>query len=67
MVFGLLINKKELYEGFGFDFQPTLIGLVIVFQFIFSPYNVVSVRNNYFLEHYISWLIKSVLNGDLSP
>lgn len=60
MVFGLLINKKELYEAFGFDVQPTLIGLVIVFQFIFSPYNVVSVRNNYFLEHYISWLIKTV-------
>lgn len=39
-VFGLLVNNKILYESFGFaDEQPTLIGLVIVFQFIFSPYN----------------------------
>jgi len=39
-VFGLLVHNKVLYESFGFqDIQPTLIGLVIVFQFIFSPYN----------------------------
>jgi len=39
-VFGLLVNNSELYHSFGFyDQQPTLIGLVIVFQFIFSPYN----------------------------
>jgi len=39
-VFGLLVNNKVLYESFGFENeQPTLIGLVIVFQFIFSPYN----------------------------
>jgi len=39
-VFGLLVNNKVLYDSFGFhDQQPTLIGLVIVFQFIFSPYN----------------------------
>lgn len=39
-VFGLLVNNSELYESFGFfDQKPTLIGLVIVFQFIFSPYN----------------------------
>merc|ERR1712226_1715964 len=38
-VFGLLVNNSELYHSFGFyDQQPTLIGLVIVFQFIFSPY-----------------------------
>jgi len=39
-VFGLLVHNHVLYESFGFvDEQPTLIGLVIVFQFIFSPYN----------------------------
>jgi len=40
-VFGLLVNNTILYESFGFTGgdQPTLIGLVIVFQFIFSPYN----------------------------
>ncbi|XP_013399811.1 CAAX prenyl protease 1 homolog [Lingula anatina] len=39
MVFAFLINRKELFTGFGFDTQPTLIGLLIIFQFIFSPYN----------------------------
>ncbi|XP_033635825.1 CAAX prenyl protease 1 homolog [Asterias rubens] len=39
-LFGLLIEKKELFEAFGFyASQPTLIGLVIIFQFVFSPYN----------------------------
>jgi len=39
-VFGLLMHQSVLYESFGFhDSQPTLIGLLIIFQFIFSPYN----------------------------
>ncbi len=43
MVFALLINRQEFYEAFGFSTQPTLIGLLIIFQFIFSPYNEVIV------------------------
>lgn len=40
MVFGLLMDNRLLFAAFGFtDSQPTLIGLVIIFQFIFSPYN----------------------------
>lgn len=40
MVFALLMNKVVLYEAFGFrDSQPIMIGLVIIFQFVFSPYN----------------------------
>lgn len=39
-VFGLLMNNHVLYESFGFYGEmPTLIGLLIIFQFIFSPYN----------------------------
>ncbi|XP_072019048.1 CAAX prenyl protease 1 homolog [Amphiura filiformis] len=39
-LFALLIEKKVLYEAFGFyDSQPVLLGLVIIFQFVFSPYN----------------------------
>ncbi|XP_062378681.1 CAAX prenyl protease 1 homolog [Sardina pilchardus] len=39
-LFALLIGQKELFLAFGFhDSQPTLIGLMIIFQFIFSPYN----------------------------
>ncbi|XP_070568575.1 CAAX prenyl protease 1 homolog [Ptychodera flava] len=39
-LFALLIVRVELFEAFGFhDTQPALIGLMIIFQFIFSPYN----------------------------
>lgn len=39
-LFAVLIGRKELFLAFGFnDSQPTLIGLMIIFQFIFSPYN----------------------------
>ncbi|XP_043916055.1 CAAX prenyl protease 1 homolog [Protopterus annectens] len=39
-LFAILIGQKELFSAFGFhDSQPTLIGLLIIFQFIFSPYN----------------------------
>lgn len=42
-LFALLIGRKELFVAFGFnDSQPTLIGLMIIFQFIFSPYNEVN-------------------------
>ncbi|KAL5010607.1 hypothetical protein ScPMuIL_012912 [Solemya velum] len=39
MVFAFLMKRKELFFAFGFDTSPTIIGLVIIFQFIFSPYN----------------------------
>lgn len=39
-LFAVLIGRKELFVAFDFnDSQPTLIGLMIIFQFIFSPYN----------------------------
>uniref|UniRef100_A0A4W3JBB0 CAAX prenyl protease n=1 Tax=Callorhinchus milii TaxID=7868 RepID=A0A4W3JBB0_CALMI len=39
-LFAVLMDRKELFSAFGFyDSQPTLIGLMIIFQFIFSPYN----------------------------
>lgn len=46
MIFGYLMHNKVLFASFGFpDSQPTMIGLVIIFQFIFSPYNEVSTSN----------------------
>jgi STE24 endopeptidase len=38
-VFAALMKKAVLYSAFGFSTQPTLIGLIIIFQFIFAPYN----------------------------
>ncbi|KAL3881578.1 hypothetical protein ACJMK2_028000 [Sinanodonta woodiana] len=38
-VFSMLIHKQVLFTAFGFSNQPTLIGLIIIFQFVFSPYN----------------------------
>lgn len=39
-LFAVLIGRRELFLAFGFnESQPTLIGLMIIFQLIFSPYN----------------------------
>ncbi|XP_065057728.1 CAAX prenyl protease 1 homolog [Rhopilema esculentum] len=39
-LFGLLMDMDILYTSFGFpDSKPVLIGLLIIFQFIFSPYH----------------------------
>lgn len=57
-LFAVLIGRKELFAAFGFyDTQPTLIGLMIIFQFIFSPYNEV----NYFQD--VSYYLKKVGRG----
>ncbi|KAJ8315597.1 hypothetical protein KUTeg_007747, partial [Tegillarca granosa] len=46
MVFAFLIKRSELFTAFGFSVEPTLIGLLIIFQFIFSPYNESSINHN---------------------
>jgi STE24 endopeptidase len=34
------MNRQVFYSAFGFENQkPTLIGLIIILQFIFAPYN----------------------------
>lgn len=38
--FAYLIKYSQLYAAFGFyDEQPILIGLMIIFAYIFAPYN----------------------------
>lgn len=38
--FGILVKNTQMLADFGFqDEQPTLISLLIIFQFIFSPFN----------------------------
>ncbi|WAR07128.1 FACE1-like protein [Mya arenaria] len=34
-----LVISQVLYSAFGFDSRPTIIGLIIIFQYVFSPYN----------------------------
>lgn len=38
-IFAHFYPQKSLYLAFGFSTQPTIIGLVIVFQMIAAPYN----------------------------
>lgn len=58
-LFAVLIGRKELFAAFGFyDTQPTLIGLMIIFQFIFSPYNEVNCFQGIDAE------VSSYLNND---
>lgn len=41
-VFGLLVHHQWLYDAFGFtDSRPLYMGLMIIFQYIFAPYNMV--------------------------
>jgi len=39
LVFASLYKNQTLYQAFGFNSQPVFIGLFIIFQYIFSPYN----------------------------
>lgn len=39
-VFALLYKNRTLFEAFGFyDQRPIIVGLLIIFQYVFSPYN----------------------------
>uniref|UniRef100_A0A0N5BHY2 CAAX prenyl protease n=1 Tax=Strongyloides papillosus TaxID=174720 RepID=A0A0N5BHY2_STREA len=38
-VFAYFYRWSAIYEAFGFSTQPTIIGLIVVFQFITAPYN----------------------------
>jgi len=40
--FGFFSQYEPMYRAFGFvDEKPVLVGMVIVLQYIFSPYNAV--------------------------
>eukprot|EP01134_Creolimax_fragrantissima_P003804 CFRG3804T1 len=40
MLFGMLIHNAGLYASFGFESTPTIIGLILIMQFVFAPINV---------------------------
>ncbi|CAF1008983.1 unnamed protein product [Brachionus calyciflorus] len=40
LIFAALMNRQIFYSAFGFeDERPVLIGLLVILQFIFAPYN----------------------------
>lgn len=40
LIFAVLMNRQVFYSAFGFDSEkPVIIGLIIILQFIFAPYN----------------------------
>ena len=42
-MFGFFLEQHDVYSSFGFyDTQPTIIGIILVFQLIFIPYNEVA-------------------------
>lgn len=60
-LFAVLIGRRELFVAFGFnDSQPTLIGLMIIFQFIFSPYNEVTMR---FFSSYLTSVLSCFIHS----
>ena len=43
IIFALLFKRVGLYDAFGFtQSQPIIIGLLIIFQYVLSPYSAVS-------------------------
>jgi len=38
-LFGQILNWDYMYHSFGFDSKPTIIGLIIFFQFVMSPFD----------------------------
>ena len=38
-VFGYFYKWKALYVAFGFDSTPTIVGLLLVFQYVMALYN----------------------------
>uniref|UniRef100_A0AC35TIM8 CAAX prenyl protease n=1 Tax=Rhabditophanes sp. KR3021 TaxID=114890 RepID=A0AC35TIM8_9BILA len=38
-VFAYFYQWSAIYEAFGFNSEPTIIGLIIVFQYVMAPYN----------------------------
>lgn len=54
LVFAVLYKNQVLYDAFGFTgSRPIFIGIFIIFQYIFSPYNEVGSR---FLIQFIIFL-----------
>ena len=52
--FGYFMGQDLVFTSFGFhDGHPTMIGLFLVFQFIFSPYYQVGVVGG---VYYSSWI-----------
>jgi STE24 endopeptidase len=49
--FSYFYQQENLYTAFGFNTQPTLIGLMIVFTYIMSPYNEVSCVCIHYRQH----------------
>ena len=40
LLFALFSSNQLLYDAFGFvNVHPTIIGLIIILQYLFSPYN----------------------------
>lgn len=66
-LYGLTSNYQEMYSAFGFQTQPTLIGLWVFFSFLLSPVeHVVGFIMNYVSRSFefqvsISFLCLSVL------
>ena len=64
MMFGYLMHYKVLFTSFGFpNSQPTMIGLVIIFQFIFSPYNEVSTEMSLIQSHLLGKISQYIVVG----
>lgn len=38
-IFAVMMKEQKLFGAFGFESQPIIVGLIIIFQFVLAPYN----------------------------
>jgi STE24 endopeptidase len=55
IVFSYFYKNTAVYEAFGFDSQPVLVGLVLVLQYILAPYNEIVSLAMSFLSRYFEF------------
>lgn len=48
-LFGECMNWDQLYYSFGFSSKPIIIGLILFFQFLFSP-----------IEHVLNFIVNII-------
>jgi len=55
VVFSYFYKNIAVYQAFGFDSQPVLVGLILILQYILAPYNEVMSLAMSFLSRYMEF------------
>lgn len=65
IAFSYFYRQKGLYSAFGFNSQPILVGLIIIFQFVMAPYNDIMGIAQSFLSRKMGMIPTIVTNKEI--